>query len=450
MVDGEAARAGKLQFLLRALRHRNYRLFFSGQIVSLIGTWLSMVATSWLVYRLATAEGRPAPLLLGLVAFASQAPMFLLTPLVGVWIDRWNKHHILIATQTLSMLQSFALAVLVLGDWINIPVLILLGVAQGVINAWDVPARQSFTVEMIEDREDLSNAIALGSSTMHAARLVGPAIGGYLIYAVGEGWCFLIDGFSFLAVLTALVSMRGLKRAAPPSHRLRALESFSQGLRYAFGSVPIRTLLLTVAVTSLTSMSQSTLMPIFAARVLDGGARTYGWLLGATGVGALSGSLYLASRRSVLGLGRVIAVGCALAGICMAGFAWSTSIWLSMPLLAVVGFSLVSSMAACNTVLQTIVDDDKRGRVMALFTMSFLGVAPLGSLAGGSIAELVGAPATVSLCGLGCLAMAGVFTLRLPALRPLLRPIYESKGILPQVAQGLQNTEAISLPSENE
>jgi len=450
MADGEAASAGKLQFLLRALRHRNYRLFFSGQIVSLIGTWLSMVATSWLVYRLATAEGRPAPLLLGLVAFASQAPMFLLTPLVGVWIDRWNKHRILIATQTLSMLQSFTLAVLVLGDWINIAELVVLGIVQGLINAWDVPSRQSFTVEMIEDREDLSNAIALGSSTMHAARLVGPAIAGYLIYAVGEGWCFLIDGFSFLAVLTALLSMRGLNRAVPPRERLRAFESFSQGLRYAFGSVPIRTLLVTVAVTSLTSMSQSTLMPIFAARVLDGGERTYGWLLGATGVGALAGSLYLASRRSVLGLGRVIAVGCALAGIGMTGFAWSTSIWLSMPLLAVVGFSLVSSMAACNTVLQTIVDDDKRGRVMALFTMAFLGVAPLGSLAGGTIATFVGAPLTVTFCGLGCLAMAGVFMLRLPTLRPLLRPIYQSKGILPQVAKGLQNTEAISLPSESE
>ncbi len=437
-----------LRFLLRALRYRNYRLFFSGQIVSLVGTWISMVASSWLVYRLASAEGRPAALMLGIVAFAGQIPMLLLTPLTGVWVDRWNRRTILLATQTCSMLQSFALAALVLTDRITIGQLIALNVVQGVTNAWDVPARQAFTVEMIENRDDLSNAIALSSSTVHAARLVGPAVAGILIYLVGEGYCFLIDGFSFFAVLGALWAMR-IEPAAQPAHSARALASLWEGFRYAFGFLPIRTLLAMVAVTSLTSMSQSTLMPIFAARVLDGGERTLGWLLGATGVGALAGSLYLASRRTVVGLVRMIAVACALLGLAMIGFAASRSFPLSMGLLIVIGCALVVQMASANTVLQTIVDDDKRGRVMALFAMAFLGVAPFGSLLGGGLATLVGAPATVALCGACCLVISGWFALRLPKLRPLIRPIYQSRGILPQVAAAIQSTEAIDTPLQD-
>ncbi len=437
--------ASNLRFLLRALQYRNYRLFFGGQIVSLIGTWLSMIASSWLVYRLAVAEHRPAALLLGVVAFAGQFPLFLLTPLTGVWIDRWNRHTILVCTQTVSMLQSFALAALVLSDWITIPQVIALNMLQGIVNAWDVPARQAFTVEMIENRDDLSNAIALSSSTMHAARLVGPAVGGYLIYATGgEGYCFLIDGFSYLAVIGALLAMR--LSPADRSADGRAWTSMREGIAYAFGFAPIRTLLTMVAVTSLTSMSQSALMPIFAADVLGGGERTLGWLLGATGVGALMGSLYLASRRSVLGLGRVIALACALAGVGMIGFAWSRWMPLSLPLLALVGFALVVQMAASNTVLQTIVDDDKRGRVMALFAMSFLGVAPLGSLLGGSVATLIGAPLTVTISGAFCLITAAVFAVRLPRLRPFIRPIYQAKGILPQVAEGLEASEALDTP----
>jgi MFS family permease len=443
-----AASLSNLRFMLRALRHRNYRLFFSGQAISLVGTWLSMIASSWLVYRLATAEGRPAALLLGVVAFAGQFPLFVLTPLTGVWIDRWSRHGILVATQTASMVQSFVMAALVLSDWITIPQVIALNAVQGIVNAWDVPARQSFTVEMIEDRDDLSNAIALSSSTVHAARLIGPAVGGYLIYAVGEGFCFLIDGFSFLAVLGALLAMRLPARVARgPS--VKALESLGEGLKYAFGFAPIRTLLSVVAVTSVTSMSQSTLMPIFAARILGGGERTLGWLLGATGVGALAGSLYLASRRSVVGLGRVIAIAGFVLGFAMIGFAWSRWLALSLPLLAVIGLCLVVQMASCNTMLQTIVDDDKRGRVMALFAMAFLGVAPLGSLWSGAVATLVGAPTTVTIAALGGFATAAFFALKLPKLRPLIRPIYQSKGILPQVAAALESTEALDDPTQD-
>ena len=433
-----------LRFMLRALENRNYRLFFGGQIVSLVGTWLTMVASSWLVYRLSSASDQPAALMLGIVAFAGQIPVFLLTPLAGVWVDRLNRHKILMVTQTLSMLQSFALAALALTDRITIPQLIALNAFQGFVNALDVPARQAFTVEMIDDRDDLSNAIALSSSMVHGARLVGPAVAGYLIYVVGEGYCFLIDGVSYLAVIVALAAMR-LRPLARPVSTMRAIDSLWQGLRYAFGFPPIRTILLLVAVTSLIAMSQSTLMPIFAAQILGGTERTLGWLLGASGFGALGGSLYLASRRTVLGLGRVIAMACGALGVGMMLFSLSRSLAFSLPLLVLVGFAMVVQMASANTVLQTIVEDDKRGRVMALFTMAFLGVAPFGSLLGGGVATLLGAPTTVLIAGGACLLAAIAFALQLSRLRPLIRPIYQTKGILPQVAQAIQQTDAISI-----
>ncbi len=434
-------------FLLRALRHRNFRLFLAGQIVSLVGTWMSMIASSWLVYRLAIAEDRPAALLLGLVAFAGQSPMFLLTPLTGVWIDRWNRRTILIVTQAASMVHSFVLAALVLSGVITITQLVVLSVLQGLINAWDVPARQSFTVEMIEDRDDLSNAIALSSSTMHAGRLLGSAVGGYLIYAVGEGVCFLIDGVSFLAVIGALSSMR-IERVVRTTLPVRALASLREGVRYAMGFVPIKMLLAMVAMTSLSTMSQNALMPIFAADVLGGNAGTLGWMLGATGVGALAGGLYLASRRNVLGMDRAITLAGLALGAAMIAFAWSRSLAVSIPLLIAIGFCLVVQMGSCNIMLQTIVDDDKRGRVMALFAMSFLGVAPAGSLLGGGMATLLGAPATVTIAAAGCLVSAVVFAVRLPRLRRLVRPIYQTKGILPQRAQGIQSSEALEGPTQ--
>lgn len=429
-----ASTTGKAwRFMVRALAHRNYRLFFGGQIISLVGTWLSSVASSWLVYRLATAEGHPAPLFLGLVGFASQFPVFLLTPLAGVWVDRWDRHRILVVTQSMAMLQSFTLAGLTLSGVISLWQVMLLMLLQGVINSLDMPARQALVIELVENRDDLANAIALNSSMVHSARLFGPAIAGYLIYRVGEGYCFLIDGFSYLAVLSALLRMK-LTTYRPPVALTRPLAAFREGLGYAFGFAPIRTLLVLVALMSMTAMSQTTLMPIFAASVLGGEEQTLGWLLGASGLGALVGSLYLASRRTVLGLGRVIVGGCLAVGVALLGFACSCWLPLSLALLTISGGALVMLMAASNTILQTIVDDDKRGRVMALYAMSFLGIAPLGSLAGGAIATPLGAPAAVGIAGAICCGVGLWFAVRLPQMRFLVRPIYRTKGILPPLA----------------
>jgi len=429
--------------MLRALRYRNYRLFFAGQLVSLIGTWLTTVASSWLVYRLASEQmpGDEA-LLLGIVNFAAQIPIFLLSPFAGVWVDHWSRHRILIVTQTLSMAQSFALAYLVLGDLITIPQIVALNAFQGLVNAVDVPARQSFVVEMVEAREDLSNAIALNSSMVHGARLFGPAIAGLLIYEFNEGICFLLDGFSFAGVIVALLAMR-IKPATVARKGTRMLHSFTEGMRYALGFPPIRTLLALVAVSSLMAMSQSVLMPIVAVQILNGSERTLGLLLCAAGVGAFAGSLYLASRRTVVGLGKVIAGACCLMGASIMLFATSKYLLLSLGLLTLSGFGMVVEMASANTILQTLVDDDKRGRVMSLFTMAFLGMAPFGSLLSGAVANRIGAPWTLGIAGAVCFLAGLTFATRLSALRPFIRPIYMKKGIIPEVAAGIQTTAAM-------
>jgi len=433
-----------LRFMLRALRYRNYRLFFAGQLVSLIGTWLTMVASSWLVYRLASEQmpGREA-MMLGIVGFAGQIPVFLLSPFAGVWADHWSRHRILVVTQTLSMVQSFALAFLVLKDIVTIPQIVALNAFQGIVNAVDVPARQTFVVEMVENREDLSNAIALNSSMVHGARLFGPAVAGFLIYKFNEGICFLLDGISYAAVIAALLAMH-VKPAIVARKGTRMLHSFTEGLRYALGFPPIRTLLALVAVTSLMIMSQSVLMPIFADKVLGGRERSLGMLLGASGLGAFMGSIYLASRRTVVGLGRVIAAACSMLGVGVMLFAVSTNLYLSLGLLTVSGFGMVVEMASANTVLQTLVDDDKRGRVMSLFTMAFLGVAPFGSLLAGAVADRIGPQWTLVIAGGTCFCAGLTFATRLPALRPYIRPIYVQRGILPEVATGIQTTAALA------
>jgi MFS family permease len=437
-----APSASGLAFLLRAFRSRNYRLYFFGQLISMMGTWLTIVATSWLVYRLAKRDmPSQEALILGIVNFGSQIPIFCLAPFGGVWVDRLNTHRILIVTQTLSMLQSFALAFLALRGIITIPHVIALQLLQGMINALDVPARQSFVIDLVESREDLPNAIALSSSIVHAARLVGPAIGGYLIYRSGEGVCFLFDGFSYLAVLGALLAMRVTPRIK--SHKSqRVLHAFLEGFNYAFGFPPIRVILLLVALTSLMVMPLSTLMPIFADQVLGGRERVYGMLLVASGVGAFCGTMYLAWRRSVLGLGRVIAIANAALGAGMIAFACSRSLWLSLPILFVTGGSLVVQMAAANTVLQTLVEDHMRGRVMSIFSMCFMGITPFGSMLAGYLGTAIGPTRTLAICGGACIIGGGLFALRLSALRPLVRPIYVQRGVLPEVAEGVQSTAA--------
>jgi len=428
-------------FKVRALRHRNYRLFFSGQTVSLVGTWMTRIATSWLVYRLTRSA-----LLLGLVGFAGQIPSFLLAPLAGVLVDRWNRHRLLVATQILAMLQSAALAVLTLSGLITIWHVLLLSLFQGAINAFDMPARQAFVVEMVDRREDLPNAIALNSSMVNAARLLGPSIGGVIIAAVGEGWCFALDAVSYLAVIASLLLMRIASRTRTAGAQAKMLGQLHEGWRYVAGSAPIRSILLLLALVSLVGMPYTVLMPIFASSILHGGPHTLGFLMAATGVGALLGAFFLANRRSVLGLGKLIPLMASLFGAGLIGFALSRSLWLSLVLLLVTGLGFMVQMAASNTLIQTLVEDDKRGRVMSFYTMAFMGTTPFGSLLAGTLANRIGAPRTLLLGGVGCIAGALWFARLLPELRERVRPIYIRMGILPEVADGMASAAEMTVP----
>ena len=433
----------RLRSVVRALGHRNYRLFFFGQSVSLIGTWMQQTAMIWLVYRLSDS-----PLMLGLVGFAGQIPAFLLAPVAGVLSDRWNRHRTLLATQSLSMLHAFLFVALVSTGLIAVWHLIVLAVALGVINALDMPTRQAFVVDLVGGREDLGNAIALNSVLFNTARLLGPAIAGFLIGLVGEWMCMLINGLSYLAVLAALAAIRLVPRQAirPPGP---VWSEFYEGFAYAVRFRPIRALLLLLGLTSFAAMPVMVLMPVFAVKILHGGPQTLGLLTAAMGAGALSGGLMLASRRSVLGLGRVISVASAAIGTGMIGFAASRSLWLSLVIVAITGMAMIVQMAASNTILQTIVDEDKRGRVMSFYIMAFMGAAPLGSLLSGALAARFGAPVTVAGFGLVSLAVAAHFTYRLPSIRELVRPVYIRQGILPEVSSGVNVTTELTLPPED-
>lgn len=416
----------RLQNVFRALHSRNYRLFFSGQAISLIGTWITRIATGWLVYRLTDSA-----LLLGVVGFASQIPTFFLTPFTGVLADRWNRHDTLVITQVLAMVHSLILAALTLTGVITVWHIIALSVFQGLINAFEIPARQSFVVEMVEKKEDLGNAIALNSSIFNAARLVGPSIAGLLIAAFGEGLCFLIDGMSYIAVIAALMAMKITPRKIelPAPHILQELKA---GFKYAFGFTPIRALLLLLGLTSIAGMPYATLMPVFAADVLHGGPHTLGFLMGAAGVGALAGAVYLASRKSVRGLGKVIVLAASVFGIGLIAFSLSRVLWFSLLLMVLIGFGMIVQVASSNTVLQTIVDDDKRGRVMSLYAMAFMGMTPFGNLLAGFLANNIGAPNTLIIGGGCCVLGSLLFARKLPVLREIVRPIYSKMGIIPE------------------
>jgi MFS family permease len=409
----------------RALRHRNFRLFFGGQSISLIGTWMTRVATGWLVYRLTGSA-----LLLGTVSFAGQIPTFLVAPFAGVWVDRLNRRQVLVWTQTLSMVQSLTLAALTLSGHITIPRLLALSVMQGVINAFDMPGRQSFMVKMVDDRRDLQNAIAINSSMVNMARLVGPSLAGMLIAVSSEGWCFLIDGLSYLAVIASLVAMR---LPAPEVKRVATSTLFElkAGWTYVSHFLPIRTILGLFALVSLMGMPFVVLMPVFAKTVLHGGPHTLGFLMGSMGTGALISALSLAARKNVRGLVKMIPIAAAVFGAGLIGFGLSRVFWLSMITVAIAGMGMMQGMAASNTVIQTIVTDDKRGRVMSYYTMAFMGMAPFGSLLAGTMAHAFGAPLTVIANGAIVIVGAVWFTSRLPAVRDAIRPIYRSMGILP-------------------
>ena len=419
--------------MLRALRHRNYRLFFGGQIVSLIGNWMTSVATSWLVYRLTGSAW-----MLGVVGFAGQIPAFALAPFAGIMVDRVNKHRLLVITQTLAMLQSFSLAALVLSGHATIAGLIVLNVIDGIITALDMPLRQSFVIEMIAKKEDLGNAIALNSSMVNAARLIGPSLGGVVIALAGEGWCFFLDGASFLAVIFALLAMKVVPGVPKPPHPGGPLAEMREGWDYVAGSRPIRSIILLLALVSLVGVPYTVLIPLYAGKILNGGPHTLGWIMTATGAGALAGAIWLASRKSVLGLGGVIPVSAAAFGAGLIAFAFSKTLWLSLPLLLLTGAGFMTQMASSNTIVQTIVDDDKRGRVMSFFMMAFLGTAPFGSLLAGSMAERFGAPRTLVFGGVCCLAGAAWFARGLEGLRAAIRPIYRRLGILPEAEAAVQ------------
>ncbi len=417
------------RYALRALKFRNYRLFFGGQSLSLIGTWMTRIAMSWLVYRLTGSA-----FLLGLTGFASQIPTFVLGPFAGVWVDRLDRHRVLVVTQVLSMLQSFALATLALPHHITVAEILWLSVFQGVVNAFDMPARQAFLHQMVERREDLPNAIALNSSMVNGSRLIGPSLAGLVIAGFGEGWCFLIDGASYMAVIASLLLME----VRVPQVR-RAAESVGtelrEGWRYVAGFPPVRNILLLLALVSFVGMPYTVLMPIFATRVLGGGAHTLGFLMGASGLGALASAAWLASRKSVRGLLRVIPTVAAIFGAGIIAFGFSRWLPLSLALLLFTGFGMMQQMAASNTILQTVTDEDKRGRVMSYYAMAFQGTMPFGSLIAGWAADRIGAPATLAIGGGLCLAGAAWFLSRMGEVRRALRPVYTRLGIIPPPSQ---------------
>lgn len=429
---------------LRSFANRNYRLYFGGQTVSLIGTWIQQTAMTWVVYQLSGSS-----FLLGVVGFAGQIPSFFLAPLAGVLIDRWNRHRLLMATQTLAMTQAFVMALLAGTETLTVAWIIVLSFFLGMVNAFDITGRQAFTTEMLESKADLANTIALNSSLVTGTRLIGPSLAGVLLSWLGAAACFFLNGLSFLAVLAALWAMRVAPRPQPPRHA-RVWHNLREGFRYAFGLPPIRAILMLLALTSLIGFPFSVLMPVFARDVFHGGPATLGLLLGAQGIGALTGALYLAARKSILGLGVRIAIAPAVLGVGLIGFSLAPGLGVSLLVLVVTGFAVMVQMAASNTILQTIVEEDKRGRVMSFYAMAFLGMAPFGSLLMGWLAgpDVLGTFRTLRLAGLCCITGSVLFGIKLPALRASIRPIYRRMGILPEMAAGIQTATEAAVPPE--
>ena len=412
----------RLRDMVRSLRHRNFQLFFGGQLISLVGTWMDNIAEAWLVYRLTGSS-----LLLGAVAFAGQIPVFLFAAVGGMAADRWDRRRIVIVTQTLSMVLALALAFLTLTGRVTVDEVIVLAALMGVVNAFDIPTRQAFVVEMV-GREDLMNAIALNSSMFNGARIIGPAIAGILVASIGEGWCFFANGVSFIAVIAGLLAMRMPARQHAPE-LAPPFEHIAEGFRFVNDTAPIRALLLLLGLVSLVAMPYSVLMPIFAARVLHGNARTLGTLMGATGIGALSGALLLASRRGLRGLGRWVGLACGGFGVSLILFSLSRWYIPSVILLIPTGFCMMTQMAASNTLIQAMVPDRLRGRAMAIYSMMFMGMAPLGALLSGAVADRIGAPWTLGLGGAAAIAGAFVFTRHLPKIRVEARQLILAQGL---------------------
>lgn len=413
-----------LQTTLRALRHRSFRLFIAGQMCSLIGYWMQNIAQSWLLYRLTGSAT-----LLGVLAFAGSVPILLLAPFAGLWSDRANLHRLMFATQILEMLQAAALAALALAGVIAPWHIVSLSMLLGILVAVELPVRHAYLLELVGNKADLPNAVAVTSMMANTGRLIGPALAGLMIGWVGEAGCFLLNTFSYIAVVITFLMIRVKPSTRPASHA-SLLQGLSEGLRYAWSSIPIRILLMLLAMTGFLATPYVALMPAFTREVLKGGAEQMGFLMGAAGLGAVAGTLYLASRRNVRGLLTVIAYAIFGAGAALALLAWSQRVWLALPLLVIIGFGILVTSVSVNMILQTIVDDDKRGRVMSLYTAAFLGIAPFGSLAAGAVADVIGVAATLTVGGLCCAAGALYLAHKRPQIRAHIRPVYSRLGIL--------------------
>jgi MFS family permease len=424
-----------LKSIFRSLQYKNYRLFFYGQSISLIGTWIQRIAVPWMVYNMTGSV-----FLLGLVGFAGQIPTFILAPFAGVLIDKWDRYKILIVTQILAMVQSLALAFLVFNHSIEVWHVVLLSIVLGCINAFDMPARQSFVIDMIEDKKDLGNAIALNSSMFNSARLIGPSVAGILISVTGEGICFLINGLSYIFVIVFLLKMNITPRQIIAKSE-QAFKGFKEGFKYTFGFLPIRSILLLLSLVSLMGMPFTVLVPVFAKTILHGGSHTFGFLMGAMGMGALISAIYMASRKSVRGLETMIPLFAGLFGVGLIVFSFTHLFLISMTLMVVVGLGMIMQTTACNTILQTIVDDDKRGRVMSFYTMAFMGTAPLGSLMAGVLASRIGVPNTLIIGGVTCIIGALLFARKLSKIKTMIYPIYLRLGIINEMPSDSQKQE---------
>lgn len=408
----------------RALRHRNFQLYFVGQGISLLGNWMTNLATSWLVYRLTHSV-----LLLGVVSFVGQIVGFLLCPFAGVWIERIDRRKLLIATQAAACVQSLALAALTLTHRVTLAEIVALMAVQGIINAFDMPGRQSFLVQMVGDRNDLPNAIAISSSMVNGARLIGPALAGLVIAAVGEGWCFLLDGISYFAVIASLLLMR-IQPIEMRRHALTMLEQMREGWTYVSTFRPIRSILFLFAFLALMGYSYTVLLPVFAAQILHGNAKTLGWLTGASGIGALTSALSLALRKSVVGLTRMLQIASFVLGTALILFGLSHTLWISLVLMVFVGFGIMQAASGANTIIQSLVTEQMRARVMSFYTMAFFSSAPFGSLFAGALAHRIGAPHTALITGTFCLAAGVLYSFDLPRIDAAIRPVYQKLGLI--------------------
>jgi MFS family permease len=410
--------------MFRSMKYRNYRLYFSGQSISLIGTWMQRIAMPWLVYQMTGSA-----LLLGVVGFAGQIPTFILGPFAGVLTDRWDRYRVLVISQILLMIQASVLAFLCLAGLIEVWHIVVLSISMGCINAFDIPSRQSFIVDMVDKKEDLGNAIALNSMMFNAARIIGPSVAGIILASAGEGICFLINALSYIFVISSLLLMK-TKKGGRRDDRSEMKKELLEGLRYTFGFKPIKHLIILLAIVSLTGMSYSVLMPVFAKEILSGDSHTFGFLMGAAGIGALMGAVYLASRETVLKLGRMVPMAAILFGSGLISLSLTRYYPLSMILMVFVGAGIMLLSAACNTILQTITDENMRGRVMSFYGMAVMGTAPFGSLIAGAMAKVIGTPNTILGGGLISILAALFFLKKLPELKKIVHPVYVNMGII--------------------